>query len=78
MISWYRPRYRDIGQENVKVGEERTNTKIPIDLGVDLYEWVRDRAYRQRRPIAELVRESLRDYRDRVEPQLDLPIERLT
>lgn len=57
--------------------EGRPNTKIPIDLGTDLYEWLRELAYRQRRPMAELVREALRDYRDRVEPQMHLPMERM-
>ena len=57
--------------------EGRPNTKIPIDLGPDLYEWLRELAYRQRRPMAEVVREALRAYRDRVEPQMHLPMERM-
>jgi len=50
-------------------------TKIPINLGEELYEWVRETAHRQRRPMADLVREALRKYREQQEPQLELPIQ---
>ncbi len=48
-------------------------TKIPIDFGEELYEWVRETAHRQRRPMADLVREALRKYREQQELQLELP-----
>lgn len=51
-----------------------TATKIPIDFGEDLYEWVRETAHRQRRSMADVVREALRGYREQLEPQLELRI----
>jgi len=60
-------RYRDI------VIESQT-TKIPIEFGPDLYEWLRESAHRQRRSMAALVREAVRDYRQKIDPQLRLPI----
>ncbi len=49
-------------------------SKIPIEFGDELYEWVRETAHRERRSMADLVREALREYRARSEPQLELPI----
>ncbi|MBI3522823.1 MAG: ribbon-helix-helix protein, CopG family [Chloroflexi bacterium] len=53
-------------------------TKIPIDFGDELYEWVRETAHRERRSMADLVRQAVREYRVQVEPQLELPIRRVT
>lgn len=36
-------------------------------IGTDQAEWLRDHAFRMRRPQAEIVREALADYRDRSE-----------
>lgn len=47
-------------------------TKVPIGFPDDLYEWMREAAFRRRIPMAELVREALRDYRERTDPQLGL------
>lgn len=45
---------------------------MPVGFPDDLYEWMRETAFRRRMPMAELVREALREYRDRVDPQLGL------
>jgi hypothetical protein len=50
--------------------------KVPIAFPEDLYEWLRESAFRRRTSMAALVREALRDYRQRLDPQLDLPIGR--
>jgi hypothetical protein len=42
----------------------------------EMYEWLRSEAFRQRRKMAELVREAVAEYRLKTEPQLDLPIDR--
>jgi hypothetical protein len=47
-------------------------TRVPISFPDDLYEWMREAAFRRRIPMAELVRVALREYRDRVDPQLGL------
>lgn len=47
-------------------------TRMPVSFPDDLYEWMRETAFKRRIPMAELVREALREYRERVEPQLDL------
>ena len=50
-------------------------TKVPIAFPDDLYEWMRTRSFANRQSMAEIVREALRQYRERVDPQLPLPIE---
>lgn len=47
-------------------------TKLPIDFGEELYEWVRETAHRERRPMADLVRQAVREFREKSEPQLEL------
>lgn len=47
-------------------------TKVPIAFPVDLYEWMRETAFRRRISMAELVREAVHEYQDRTDPQLDL------
>lgn len=47
-------------------------TRIPIGFPEDLYEWMRETAHRRRVPMAELVREALREYRDKVDPQIEI------
>ena len=49
-------------------------SKVPIDFGIELYEWLKDRSFHQRKPMAVLVREAVREYRERVDPQLRLPL----
>ncbi len=47
-------------------------TRVPISFPDDLYEWMRETAFRRRVSMAELVRGALREYRDRIDPQLGL------
>ena len=56
------------------VEPSKGKSKVPIDFGEELYEWLRSTAFRERRPMSELVREAVREYRERVDPQLRLPI----
>ena len=51
-----------------------TKSKVPIDFAAELYEWLKEASHRRRRPMSELVRDAVREYRDRVDPQLRLPI----
>jgi hypothetical protein len=48
--------------------------RLPITFPMSEYEWLREAAFRRRVAMAELVRLALREYRERLEPQLDLPI----
>jgi hypothetical protein len=50
--------------------------RMPVGFPEALYEWLRETAHRRRVPMAELVREALREYRDSHEPQIDLWSER--
>ena len=47
-------------------------TRVPISFPDELYEWMRETAFRRRVPMAELVREALREHRERIDPQLGL------
>lgn len=50
--------------------------KVPIAFPQELYDWLREAAFRRREPMAKLVREALEEYRRRLDPQLDLPLTR--
>jgi len=50
-------------------------TKVPIELA-EHYDWLREKAHRERGSMAALVRDALREYRERHEPQLALPLAR--
>lgn len=52
------------------------HVKVPIAFPQELYEWLRETAFRRREPMAEVVREALEEYRRRLDPQLDLPLGR--
>ena len=54
--------------------ERDPTTRIPITFPEDLYEWLREAAFRRRVPMAEIVRQALREYRERTDPQLPLPL----
>ena len=41
--------------------------KLPIALPTDQYEWLREFAFQQRIPMAEVVRQALRAHREHVE-----------
>jgi len=51
-----------------------SKSKLPIDFGPDLYTWLQVRAPREGRSLAAVVRQALLEYRDRVDPQLTLPL----
>ncbi len=55
-------------------GSEEKLTRIPISFPEEQYEWLREFAFRRHAAMAQVVREALRQYRDRVDPQLALPI----
>ncbi len=48
--------------------------RVPIGFPAELHEWLRELAFRRRTAMAEIVREAVREYRDRHEPQLGLPL----
>ena len=48
--------------------------RVPIAFPDDLYEWLRGAAFQNRTSMAEVVRDALREYRQRHEPQLPLPL----
>ena len=54
--------------------EGETATRVPISFPEDLYEWLREAAFRRRISMAEIVREAVREHRLQTDPQLDLPI----
>lgn len=55
---------------------EEKAIRIPIGFPAEDYEWLRETAHQRRTKMAELVRQAVREYRDREEPQLRLPISR--
>lgn len=46
--------------------------RVPIGFPEDLYEWLRETAYRRRSPMAEIVREAVREHRNKLQPQIAL------
>jgi predicted DNA-binding protein len=50
--------------------------RVPIGFPPEIHEWLRERAFRERRPMAEFVREAVRVYMDQHERQLTLPLGR--
>jgi hypothetical protein len=48
--------------------------RVPIGFPSDAHEWLRERAFRDRTTMAQIVREAVREYRDRQDPQLGLPL----
>lgn len=60
--------------EQEEAGEKLT--RVPIGFPAELYEWLREFAFRRRTTMAEVVREAVREYRERHDPQLGLPLER--
>lgn len=52
------------------------HVKVPIAFPQELYEWLRETAFRRREPMAHLVREAVEEHRRRLDPQLDLPLGR--
>ena len=56
------------------LAERSDPVRIPIALPADVYEWLRDTAFRRHISMAEVVREAMREYRERREQQLALPL----
>ena len=50
------------------------HVKVPIAFPEELYEWLRETAFRRREPMAQLVREAVEEHRRRLDPQLALPL----
>jgi hypothetical protein len=50
------------------------HVKVPIAFPEELYEWLRQKAFERREPMAQLVREAVEEHRRRLDPQLDLPL----
>lgn len=48
--------------------------RVPIAFPAGLYEWLRQYAFRTRTPMAAIVRQALVEFRERHEPQLQLPL----
>jgi hypothetical protein len=55
--------------------EKESGTRVPISFPDELYEWLRAAAFQRRLPMAEIVRQALREHREKTDPQLQLPIE---
>lgn len=79
-LSDWSKRYRDIAISCycgwVTGQRAPSKTKVPIEFGAELYEWLRGQAFIERRPMAELVREAVGQYKYREESQLRLPLGR--
>lgn len=54
-------------------GEE--SVRFPVSLPASLHEWLRTRAFQERRSMAEVIREALGEYRVQRETQLSLWME---
>ncbi len=75
-------RYRDIvspemAQEEDRPTEEAAGKprKVPIAFPEDLYEWLREEAFKRHGHMADIVREAVREYRERSVQQMRLPME---
>ena len=81
-LSWASPCDIAISRYDCDISDEQgggrrrrkpPTSKVPIDFGDELYDWLREAAFRKRGTMAELVREAVRQYREREERQLNLP-----
>ncbi|MDP9331436.1 MAG: ribbon-helix-helix domain-containing protein [Actinomycetota bacterium] len=50
-------------------------TKVPIGFPEDLYEWLREAAFKRRTSMADIVREALREHQERSVQQMPLPMD---
>lgn len=48
--------------------------RVPIGFTEELHDWLTATADRRETQMAVLVREAVRQYRERIDPQLDLPL----
>lgn len=49
-----------------------SSRKVPIAFPPEMYDWLREVAFRRRVPMAVVVREAIGEYRERADPQLTL------
>jgi len=54
--------------------EAERAVRLPISFPEELYEQLREAAFRRRTPMSEIVREALRQHLAMSEPQLRLPM----
>jgi hypothetical protein len=54
--------------------EAGTFVKVPIGFPPEMYEWLRETAFRRHVSMAVVVREALLEYRERIDPQMTLPL----
>ena len=75
--------YRDIVQtmpeEGDRGGNPQTDTaakprKVPIAFPEDMYEWLREEAFKRHGAMADIVREAVNEYRERSVQQMRLPM----
>ncbi len=59
-------------EERAEQLQRKATQRVPITFPDDLYEWLRRTAFDRRVSMADLVRESVREQRGRIENQLDL------
>lgn len=55
---------------------EEALVKLPVGFPPAQYEWLREYAFRRRVPMAEVVREALREHRERADRASGLPVGR--
>jgi hypothetical protein len=48
--------------------------RVPIGFPPEVHEWLRERAFHGRTPMAGIVREAVAEYRARHDPQLGRPL----
>lgn len=60
--------------EEPEEGGDDKLIRLPVGIPSELHEWLRQRAFRERTTMAEIVRDAVREYRDRHDQQLGLPL----
>ncbi len=71
--SWYRAG-AVMSPRNTIIEPTDKFVRVPIGFPTEAHEWLRERAFRGRTTMAEIVRDAVREYRDRHDPQLGLPL----
>jgi hypothetical protein len=75
-VSRYR---RHVPEEGDRGGDPQTDTaarprKVPIAFPEDMYEWLREEAFKRHGAMADIVREAVNEYRERSVQQMRLPM----
>jgi hypothetical protein len=75
--SRYRP--ATMPEEGDRGGDPQTDTaakprKVPIAFPEDMYEWLREEAFKRHGAMADIVREAVNEYRERSVQQMRLPM----